>query len=715
MYRHFGLYVFCPVTDIIAHTFAQLMGYMTTPSSTPYSLTGDNLIDAATNGYYWMLDGSRTINWALADGFLGEYWYSPTDVATALVTVFDSYSYYANVRFNYVGYYNNPSTAYYFGYNITVSLDSYYLSTWYGNSTWAVGFFPNTAYNIDPYLYQGAPGDIFLNINSQANYLSSYALGSAGYALAIHEIGHTLGLKHPFDNGGTGHPTLASLGAANLNKDWFTVMAYSDDYNYNLLAWDPATPMAMDVLALQYLYGPNLQTNAGNDTYTLPITNLYATIWDAAGTDAVDVSLSSVGWEIYLPEYQLSSLVTTKVGGAAPLNEVSLSSPYTMYWLMGDIENGSGSSLADVITGSSLANTLNGNGGNDTLDGGAGNDTLYGGTGDDTFDWNTSYRAGNDVFYGGAGNDVYVLDTANDSVIEYLGEGIDTIFVSFSFSLSNLTYVEELSAFGTNGVILTGNSYNNVIKGASGNDTLTCAGGNDVFAFAVNGNGLDTITDFSVGDCITVTGAAFAGTIVAGNGSALLANQVQLAAAGGTTTLYIGTDSTAGADVQIQLTGTFAASGFALYGNTIALNNTPMGLVAITGTATQGQTLTVANTLADIDGLGTIGYQWQADGANIIGATASTYVLAEAQVGKTITVSASYTDLHNTAESVISSATTAVVNVNDVPTGSVTINGTAAQNQTLTATNTLADIDGLGAIGYQWQANGSNITRATGS
>ena len=36
------------------------------------------------------------------------------------------------------------------------------------------------------------------------------------------------------------------------------------------------------------------------------------------------------------------------------------------------------------------------------------------------------------------------------------------------------------------------------------------------------------------------------------------------------------------------------------------------------------------------------------------------------------------------------------------PTGSVTISGTARQGETLTASNTLADADGLGTITYTW-------------
>ena len=144
-------------------------------------------------------------------------------------------------------------------------------------------------------------------------------------------------------------------------------------------------------------------------------------------------------------------------------------------------------------------------------------------------------------------------------------------------------------------------------------------------------------------------------------------------------------------------------------------NSTPTGSVTISGTAKQGQVLTAANTLADADGLGTISYQWLANGSTISGATGSTLTLAQAQVGKTISVQASYTDGGGTAESATSTATAAVANINDTPTGGVTITGTAIQGQTLTAANTLADADGLGIVSYQWLANGSTITGATGS
>ena len=145
------------------------------------------------------------------------------------------------------------------------------------------------------------------------------------------------------------------------------------------------------------------------------------------------------------------------------------------------------------------------------------------------------------------------------------------------------------------------------------------------------------------------------------------------------------------------------------------VNDAPTGGVSISGTPAQGQKLAVAHTLADADGLGTIKYQWLADGAAIKGATGSTLTLTQAQVGKAISVRASYTDQFGTAESVSSVVTAQVSNVNDAPTGGVTISGTATQGQKLKATNTMDDADGLGAVTYQWLADGTVINGATGA
>ena len=154
------------------------------------------------------------------------------------------------------------------------------------------------------------------------------------------------------------------------------------------------------------------------------------------------------------------------------------------------------------------------------------------------------------------------------------------------------------------------------------------------------------------------------------------------------------------------------------------VNDLPGGSVTISGTATQYQTLTAITTgLSDLDGLGAFSYQWMSrvdtTTTDISGATASTYALTQAEVGKYISVKVSYTDVLNALENVTSAETTAVANVNDSPTGQVTISGDFTQNAVLTAVTNgalpLGDLDGLGVLSYQWKRNGVDINLATAS
>jgi hypothetical protein len=85
-------------------------------------------------------------------------------------------------------------------------------------------------------------------------------------------------------------------------------------------------------------------------------------------------------------------------------------------------------------------------------------------------------------------------------------------------------------------------------------------------------------------------------------------------------------------------------------------NTLPSGSIQILGTAKETEKLTaVTDTLADADDPGAFSYQWLRDGTDIPGATASTYTLAQADVGAAISIRAGYTDGGGTAESVTSS------------------------------------------------------------
>jgi VCBS repeat-containing protein len=130
----------------------------------------------------------------------------------------------------------------------------------------------------------------------------------------------------------------------------------------------------------------------------------------------------------------------------------------------------------------------------------------------------------------------------------------------------------------------------------------------------------------------------------------------------------------------------------------VTITNTTNGTRGTT-TAQQGDLLQAANTLADVDGLGTISYQWLRDGSAITGATGSAYALAQSDVGATISVRASQTDAGGSTETATSAATNAILNVNDAPTlasvGNGSLTDTAANDSFPTIAGSLlgADVD----------------------
>ena len=151
-------------------------------------------------------------------------------------------------------------------------------------------------------------------------------------------------------------------------------------------------------------------------------------------------------------------------------------------------------------------------------------------------------------------------------------------------------------------------------------------------------------------------------------------------------------------------------------------NNPATGAPTISGTAQAGETLTAGSSgIADADGLTNVqyGYQWLADGADIQGATNSSYDLTGDEVGKAIKVKATFTDDAGNDETLTSAATaTVTAATNNLATGAPTISGTAQAGETLTAsTDDIADADGLDNAEYShlWLADDADLPGATDS
>ena len=152
-------------------------------------------------------------------------------------------------------------------------------------------------------------------------------------------------------------------------------------------------------------------------------------------------------------------------------------------------------------------------------------------------------------------------------------------------------------------------------------------------------------------------------------------------------------------------------------------NNPATGQPDITGTPQVGETLSVDTSgISDQDGLqnATFTYRWIAAGSDIKGATGSSHTIAEAQEGRAIRVSVSFTDDGGNEETLTSAATAAVLaRPNTAATGAPSITGTAQVGETLSAdTSAIADADGLANVSYsyQWVRNdGSSDTDITGA
>ena len=149
-------------------------------------------------------------------------------------------------------------------------------------------------------------------------------------------------------------------------------------------------------------------------------------------------------------------------------------------------------------------------------------------------------------------------------------------------------------------------------------------------------------------------------------------------------------------------------------------NSPATGAPTISGTAQVGETLTADTTgIADADGLDNVSYsyQWQADSTDMAGATNATYTLADAEAGRAINVTVSFTDDAGNSEELTSAATDAVeARPNTPATGEPSITGTAQVGETLTAdTSGIADEDGLdnASFAYQWRADSVDIADAT--
>jgi len=254
--------------------------------------------------------------------------------------------------------------------------------------------------------------DIFLDVKDSNGNLEPQEDGFAAYTL-IHEIGHALGLKHPFE----GTPQLSVAEDMTL----YTMMSYTSDPAQYALAYGE-----LDLAALHYLYGPSSNTRAGNDVYVYSETEANF-IWDGAGIDTIDASACEQAVTLYLsPGYQ-------GYCGPEPASLITSAGQQTVNF-GSNIENLVGSRQGDQLFGNALPNDITAGAGDDYVDAREGEDTIFGG-------------GGNDTLYGGSGDDTLYGGTDSDTAV-YSGALSDYTVVLFESDDYRITDQRDSSPDG---------------------------------------------------------------------------------------------------------------------------------------------------------------------------------------------------------------------------------------------------------------------------
>ncbi|MEQ9696015.1 calcium-binding protein [Shimia sp. SDUM112013] len=353
---------------------------------------------------------------------------------------------------------------------------------------------------------------------------------------------------------------------------------------------------------------------------------------------------------------------------------------------------------------------------NDNITTGAGDDSLLSGGGDDR----VNSGGGHDTVDGGAGNDFWIANRSADALVDvnlnetsdltgggsvmnmegfnlttgagndsitghqssvfadrvYAGDGDDliTMWMGETDEVRGQGGTDRLVLTNGQGAISTGywsgnatDGYNGLFDGPGGNNTwfygiehftyLDMAGGNDNIR---TGDGDDSISAGGGDD--NITSGAGNDTVDGGAGEDRMHFGIHSSAVSSVSMddafFYI--NSSAGRDTVARNVEYYVFNDQTLSDAQMAAlaGQAPTGAVVVTGTPTQGETLTAdTSTVADANGLGPFSYQWLRDGVAIPGATDATYVLGQDDVDSAISVRVSYTDGIGTQEALTSAAT----------------------------------------------------------
>ncbi len=258
-------------------------GNIAEKSSTSISSSIKQLSGASSTVYYGFLDGSESF---LSSKDSSSFAAMDATQKSVVKTAFDYLSTLINVTFEY-----DESKS-----NIEFGTNDQTASAGYANYPLGNGSNPSVL--------------MMDNSNNTANSGDNLGTkGGYGWETLIHEIGHAMGLKHPGAYNAGGGTTAKPYLPTAMDTRSMSIMSYNNPtgsqllsltgsssdsgytYSYSLATSNPETYQTYDLAALQYLYGANTSTTAGDITLDDDYSQ-FKTLW-APQTGGIALNASS--------------------------------------------------------------------------------------------------------------------------------------------------------------------------------------------------------------------------------------------------------------------------------------------------------------------------------------------------------------------------------------------------------------------------------------
>jgi len=471
-------------TGLDPNTIAQLSGWRWTTDYSDYQLAGSQ---PATRMTYWLAQTASDYNdYPSSDteavGRLANFKVVTPEQTAAIVTAFGLLSSYTLLTFEAA---SSSSTA-----SLRFARNAPELPA---DPSSTGGYPPAKSEKGEAFGTWGA-GDAWLARNAD---VTGNHFGSDEFSTIIHEIGHTLGLKH-------GHETSPNGALARaFDNHQFSVMTYRtytdsplDPISREADGSSPQSYMMFDISALQSMYGANFSRLGKADTYRWDATGqqllddrpapntgvaannkIFSTIWTQGAASTYDLSnfsqdqvddLRPGKWLVF-SNNQLADL---KLGSASPEFKAEGNIYNALLYkddLRSAIANLTTGTGNDTLIGNDRDNVLKADSGNDIIVTAGGNDTVSGGAGADSMHFGGGYS------------------TLRDSVADLNGD----VVRDFGFGAVDVLGVR----LGWNSISIASDQ-TTITAGASTVDLYGSFSGNGVFILSARGSGADAHTAF---------------------------------------------------------------------------------------------------------------------------------------------------------------------------------------------------------------------------